>query len=103
AALMPLAMMPLPLVEQMQRMALQTQYEVMLGYDARALHDLDRKLALAELMPPAPSGAWHADLAVAAERAEQSDLAAWLRHRAQLLCDPRQWEQLHAGGGDAPA
>lgn len=94
AALAQLAAMNLPILERVQRMALQTRYEVMLGADARALYDLDRKIALAELMPPAQCGAWHANVAVAAGRAQRGDLADWLRRRAQLLCDPAQWEQL---------
>ncbi|MCC6680109.1 MAG: hypothetical protein IT445_04310 [Phycisphaeraceae bacterium] len=83
-----LAMRPLPLIEQVQRMALQTQYEVMLGYSHAALHDVWRKVSLAELMPPAQCGAWHAQMAKAAQHARQQRLAQWLNERARLLSQP---------------
>jgi len=88
------------LTESLQRLALQTQYEVAAGYDEAALHQLDRKVALAELMPAAQCGAIHAMLGVAARRKQQTQLAKWLAQRAALLCTPQQLEtfmqQLHA-------
>ncbi len=83
-----LAVRPLPLIEQVQRMALQTQYEVMMGYDSAALYDVWRKVSLAELMPPAQCGAWHAQMAQAAKHARQQGLAQWLSERARLLSEP---------------
>jgi len=95
-----LAAMPLTLIEQLQRLALQTQYEVSLGYDRAALHDAQRKIAMAELMPPAQCGTWHATLAIAAQRSEQHDFADWLRRRAQLLSGPQQQQTNIAGIGE---
>ncbi len=89
---------PLSLFESMQRLVLQTRYEVVVGHDQAALARVHEKLQLAELMSAPQCGAMHAMLARSAERAEQHDLARWLWARAALLCTPDQLDQLRRGG-----
>lgn len=84
----------LTLLEALQRLALQTRYEVMAGHPAAAVQQAQRKAHLAELMPTPQCGALHAMLATAAVQAKQHDLATWLWGRAQLLCTPEQLEEL---------
>ncbi len=84
----------LGLLESLQRMALQTRYEIMAGYYPAALADLPHKIQMAELMPPAHCGAMHAMLAVAARAVGKEDLATWLRQRTELLCTPEQLRAL---------
>ena len=80
----------LGLSESLQRLALQTQYEVMAARHDAALHRATQKIQLAELMPAPQCGLMHALLATAAHHANQPDLARWLRARAELLCTPEQ-------------
>ncbi len=80
----------LNLIERLQVLTLQTRYEVATGQDAAALRDLDRKIALCELMPAPQCGAMHAILAVASRRRHDTALADWLRRRADLICLPEQ-------------
>lgn len=80
----------LGLVEALQRLALQTRYEVMIGHDTAALRAVANKVEMAELMPAPQCGALHAMLAVAASRTEQTALAGWLWQRVDLLCEPAQ-------------
>ncbi|MEX0776693.1 MAG: hypothetical protein WD042_13400 [Phycisphaeraceae bacterium] len=94
-ALMELHRGRLGLIESLQRMALQLRYEVAAGHDAAALHHLDSKLRLAELMPAPACGALHLLLIAPAQRLGRTTLADWLHHRAELLCTP---EQLAAQG-----
>jgi hypothetical protein len=75
----------LNLVESLQRMALQTRYEISAGQDDQALRSLDSKIELAELMPATQCGALHAMFAIAARRSEQTTLANWLQQRAELI------------------
>lgn len=96
-ALLELYATRLGLSESLQRLALQTRYEVMAGQDDAALHRTTQKIELAELMPAAQCGAMHALLATAATRARRDDLAHWLRARAELLCTPEQLQ------GSAPS
>jgi hypothetical protein len=93
-----LARTPLSLHEALQRLGLQTRYQVMVGQDAAALHQLREKVALAELMPAAPCGAFHALLATAAERLGRENDRRWLRERVELLCTAEQIEALGRGG-----
>lgn len=80
----------LSVVEWLQRMALQTRYEVLAGQDAAALAELEQKLRMAELMPALQCGAVHVMLASAAHRSGQSMLAGWLERRAKLLMNESQ-------------
>jgi hypothetical protein len=86
-ALSELYRMPLSLIEALQRLALQTRYEVTAGHFAAAIHHWRQKLAMAEIMPAWPCGMMHVMLATAAQRAGQSELAAWLDKRSRLLID----------------
>lgn len=84
----------LQLVESLQLLALQTQYEVSLGYHTDALNNLDEKIRLAEIMPGPQCGALHAMLATAANRTQRQTLADWLQRRAELLCSSKQLNEL---------
>lgn len=84
----------LGLTESLQRLALQTRYEVMAGRHDAALHRADQKIEMAELMPAPQCGAMHALLAVAARQTDQPDLARWFEARAELLCTPEQLAQM---------
>jgi hypothetical protein len=81
--------------ELLQKTALQIRYEVTVGQDAAALHELTAKIDMIELMPAPQAGTLHALLALAARRSGHGELAAWLTDRAQLLCEP---QQLRAAG-----
>ena len=87
----------LGLTEALQRLALQTRYELAAGLEAMATEGSERKLRLAELMPAAQCGAMHAMLATAAQRTRRDALARSLWARAELLASPRQLEQFRAG------
>ena len=93
-ALLELHTQPLSLAESLQRLALQTRYEVLAGHDAAALAGVKQKLLLAELMPAEHCGAMHAMLTTSAARAGQADLADWLWRRTNLLCSPAQVHHL---------
>ena len=84
-ALATLSTLPLSLNQSMQRLLLQTRYEVAVGRPDAATANLPAKVALAELMPAAESARTHTLLADAAEAAGRADQAAWLRSRAELL------------------
>ncbi len=85
AALMQLHEGQLGLLETLQRLGLQTRYEIAAGYDALALNRLAEKLQLAEIMPAGACAAFHAQLIAPAQRLGRTDLAMWLRQRAELL------------------
>lgn len=89
-ALRQLSGLRLNLPEVLQKLLIQTRYEVGVGQWAAALQKLGPKVAAAELLPAAQCGAMHALLAVAAGRAGRKEQAQWLRRRAELLCDERQ-------------
>lgn len=85
SALVELSRRRLGLMQHLQRLAIQTRYEVMTGrYDA-ALFRLEERIALAELMPAEQGAAMHAMLATAARRAGRKPVAEWLSRRAELL------------------
>lgn len=87
----------LGLAERLQRLAIQTRYEVLTGHDRAALGGLRDKLLLAELMPAEHCGAMHAMLTASARRAGKVELADWLWRRSQLLCGPEQLDRLVRG------
>ncbi len=95
--------MPLTLGQVLQRLGLQTRYEVSTGADDAACQHLTAKAELAELMPGNLCGATHAMLAVSASRRGDAQRAAWLDARARLLCEPEQLEQLREQGLALPA
>ncbi|NJL30634.1 MAG: hypothetical protein HC898_02805 [Phycisphaerales bacterium] len=76
--------------ETLQRLAIQTRYELMAGQHHAAVQLLARKVQWAELMPAAQSGAVHAMLAQAAQQVGMHQAASWLWERANLLCTPQQ-------------
>jgi hypothetical protein len=85
---------PVSLIESLQRLALQTQYEIAAGqYDA-ALAQIEHKIRLAELMPAPQCGAIHSLLADAAEYSGRERLATWLNARADLLTTAEQRDVL---------
>ena len=106
-AMLALHQQPRTLMETLQLTAMQTRYEVMLGYDEAALTDVEKKIRLAELMPAPQCGLMHAMLAAAAQRTRRATLAQWLRRRTLLLCTPQQVEAMgqlwQPNDGDAQA
>jgi hypothetical protein len=105
----------LGLAQSLQRLALQTRYELAIGAYDHALHRARAKVQLAELMPAKHGATLHAMLATAAERTGQTKQADWLWQRTRLLAEPALFEALRRGGfamsvvepdrdsGDAPA
>ncbi|MCC7205379.1 MAG: hypothetical protein IT441_09895 [Phycisphaeraceae bacterium] len=75
----------LGLMQHLQRLALQTRYELMTGRFDAALHRLEERVTLAELMPSEQGAAMHAMLATAAGRMGWKPVAEWLSRRAELL------------------
>ncbi len=92
-----LAGRPMGLNEALQRMALRTRWELMVGQQAAALNLAEQKMRLAELMPAPQCGAFHAMLATAAERDGQPQRAAAWWAKVHLLCTPEQIKLLRAG------
>ena len=93
-ALTELANTALSLGESLQRMALQTRYELMIGHEEAALYRAEEKISLAELMPAGPCGAFHAMLATAAYRLGDTPRYQSLWARVELLCTPEQIQQM---------
>ncbi len=93
-ALFELHQEPQTLVESLQRLTLQTRYEVLAGHDRAALAGVRQKLLLSELMPSDHCGAMHAMLTTSAKRTGQLELADWLWRRSNLLCSPEQLQRL---------
>ncbi len=85
---------PLNIAERLQRLAIQTRYEVLGGHDRAALHDIRQKLLMAELMPAEHCGAMHAMLTASAKRAGRRELAEWLWKRSELLCGREKLDRL---------
>lgn len=85
---------PLSLTHTLQKLALQTRYLLLVGYDEVALTDLHDNVQMAELMPPLQCGAMHVLLHVAASRCGQTMQANWLDERAQLLLSEEQHQQI---------
>jgi len=88
----------LGLAESLQRLAIQTRYELAVGAYGSALQRSRAKVELAELMPVAHCATMHAMLATAAHHEEQPRLAAWLWERTRLLAPPELLNQLERGG-----
>ena len=93
-ALVAVTQTPVSLTEALQRMALRTRYELMIGRDAAALEMAEQRLRLAELMPGPQCGALHAMMALAAKRVgDLPQHERWWK-RVELLCSPEQVEQI---------
>jgi hypothetical protein len=105
----------LGLAQSLQRLAIQTRYEITIGANEAVLHRARAKVELAELMPAKHCAVMHAMLATAAQRAGQSRQSDWLWERTRLLAGPELMKELKQGGfgvavvepdtvsGDAPA
>jgi len=96
-ALVQLQEVKLNLAERLQRLAIQTRYEVLSGHDRAALSGIQQKLLLAELMPAEHCGAMHAMLTASAKRAGKQELADWLFKRSELLCGRERLDKLIRG------
>lgn len=90
----------LGLAESLQRLAIQTRYELAIGAHDHALHRARAKVELAELMPAKHCATMHAMLATAAQRAGQTRQADWLWQRTRLLAEPELMAQFEQGGFD---
>lgn len=88
-ALTELHRLRLSLPENLQRLAVQSRYELAAGYPRQALANLPEKIRLAELMPAPVCAQVHAWWMQAAEQAGEKELAVWLRRRLELLGPPR--------------
>ena len=77
----------LSLVEAMNLLVIQLEYEARAGAWAAMLTNIGQKVQLAELLPAMPAARAQALLALAAMRVGRADLADWLRRRAELLVD----------------
>jgi len=88
----------LGLAQSLQRLAIQTRYELAVGaYDA-AMHRARAKVELAELMPAAHCAVVHAMLATAATHTGEQRKADWLWQRTRALASPELLGQLEQGG-----
>lgn len=96
--LVELARTPLGLTEALQRMALSTRYELLVGKPTHALVGVEYKMRLAELMPAPQCGAFHAMLATAARQAGRDDWFDHLWPRVELLCSEAEIGQLRENG-----
>lgn len=97
-ALVELSRTPLGLTEALQRLALRTRYELLVGQSEETLKGLEQKTRLAELMPAPQCGALHAMFATAAKHAGRDGLHTQLRSRVELLCSEDEIVQMLEGG-----
>lgn len=82
----------LGLSETLQRLVIQTRYELITGHPRHAIQHLAQKVQWAEMMPVAPCGAMHVMLAQAARDVGMFQAADWLGARARLLCTPERMQ-----------
>jgi hypothetical protein len=80
----------LSLVEAMNLLVVQLDYESRIGAWQAMFHNLPSKIQLAELMPAASAARTQAMLALAATHVGRADWADWLRRRAELLTDANE-------------
>ena len=92
----------LGLAQSLQRLAIQTRYELAIGAYDSAMHHARAKVELAELMPAKHCALMHAMLATAAQGAGQTKQSDWLWQRTRLLADPALAQQLQRGGFGLP-
>ncbi|MFK7790720.1 MAG: hypothetical protein AB8C95_14660 [Phycisphaeraceae bacterium] len=92
----------LGLAQSLQRLAIQTRYELAIGAYDSAMHRARAKVELAELMPAKHCATMHAMLATAAQRSGQAQQSDWLWQRTRLLAGPDFAKQLEQGGFDVP-
>lgn len=96
-ALVELSKLKLSLIESLQHLSLRTRYEVAAGYDGPALVGLPGKIEMSQMMPANQCGTMHLLLAIAAKRQGDEPLHNWLCRRAELLCEPAQYEAFGRG------
>ena len=80
----------LSLGEALTLQLLQLDYGWRIGAWESMLQGVGTKVQMCELMPPMNAARSQALLAVAAYKLNRTDLANWLRRRAELLADPRE-------------
>jgi hypothetical protein len=80
----------LPLGEALELTAVQTDYLARIGAWEQLAQGLERKVELAELMPPMRSARVQAMLALAAKKTDKKAWETWLRRRAELLADAKE-------------
>lgn len=89
-ALARLSGMSLSIGETLNLVALQLDVQSRVGAWPMMMDRYMAKVQLAEVMPAPPSAVTQALLALAAHKIGRSDVAEWLRRRAELLADPRE-------------
>lgn len=99
-ALAHLQQVKLGLAESLQRLAIQTRYELAIGANDSALHRARAKVELAELMPAEHCATMHAMLATAAQRTGKTRQSDWLWERTRLLAGPELMARFEQGGFD---
>src|SRR4051812_5077858 len=77
----------LSLAEALSLLKIELDYESRVGAWPQMLQNVRTKVELTELMPAATSARCQALLALAAMKSGRTDLAEWLRRRAELLGD----------------
>jgi hypothetical protein len=86
-ALMSLYVQKLSLVEAMNLLVVQLDYESRIGAWSAMMRNIQHKVQLAELMPGPSAARAQAMLALAAKHSGAADWAAWLTRRVELLVD----------------
>lgn len=86
-ALMSLYTQKLTLVEAMNLLVVQLDYESRIGAWPAMMRNIRYKIQLAELMPGASSARAQAMLALAARQTGATELGVWLTRRVELLID----------------
>jgi hypothetical protein len=86
-ALVSLYSQKLTLIEAMNLLVVQLDYESRIGAWQSMLYNLTSKIQMTELMPASSAARSQAMLALAASQLGNTDLAEWLRRRAELLTD----------------
>jgi hypothetical protein len=86
-ALMSLYSQKVSLLEAMNLLVVQLDYESRIGAWASMFQNIQYKVQLAELMPATSAARTQALLALAAQRLGRADWGDWLRRRVELLTD----------------
>jgi hypothetical protein len=86
-ALLSLYSQKLTLLEAMNLLTVQLDYESRIGAWPAMFHNIGHKIQLAELMPATSAARTQAMLALAATNVNRPDWANWLCRRAELLTD----------------
>jgi hypothetical protein len=84
-ALGELVYLKLSLSESLQRLLLQTHYEVLAGHSLSAVTGWRDKIEMADMMPAQQASALHELVGLAAQQQDLAELGAWLLERSRLL------------------